>query len=71
MKIMAMRRRKTLVVGQACHANIHTGLDQVVTGEPDDQETDTSGSGGGRWKGFNSTSPTSYLARQLIARHWT
>jgi hypothetical protein len=28
-----------------------------------------SGSGGGRWKRASSTSPTSYLTRDLLARH--
>src|ERR1043165_517028 len=47
------------------------GCPALVTGEPDDREIVTSGSGGGRWKRASSTSPTSYLTRQLLTRHWT
>jgi putative transposase len=47
------------------------GCPALVTGEPDDREIVTSGSGGGRWKRASSTSPTSYLTRELIRRRWT
>jgi group II intron reverse transcriptase/maturase len=50
-KIMAARRRKTLVVCRACHDSIHYGhydgpALRKITGEPDDTETVTSGSQG-------------------------
>ena len=52
-RLMANRRRKTLVVCAACHDRIHDRAASrtahaVVTGEPDDRETGKSGSAGGR-----------------------
>lgn len=54
-KVMAARRRKTLVVCMTCHKHIHSGrydgpAIRKVTGEPDDTETVTSGSEGRSWK---------------------
>jgi group II intron reverse transcriptase/maturase len=52
MKVMASRRRKTLVVCKDCHTNIHAGRPtrqsgwNEVTGEPRDTETVTRGSEG-------------------------
>jgi group II intron reverse transcriptase/maturase len=54
-QVMAARRRKTLVVCEACHQQIHFGRYDgtalgKVTGEPDDTETVMSGSEGRGWK---------------------
>ena len=54
-KVMAARRRKTLVVCRACHDDIHHGRYngpalRNITGEPDDTETVMSGSEGRSWK---------------------
>src|SRR6266496_758104 len=49
-------------------------LTQIVTGEPDDQETIKSGSAGGRWKRpcTTGTSPAAYptQGRRETARSW-
>src|SRR6266496_2200421 len=49
-------------------------LTQIVTGEPDDQETIKSGSAGGRWKRpcTTGTSPAAYptRGRRETARSW-
>jgi group II intron reverse transcriptase/maturase len=54
-KVMSARRRKTLVVCEACHQQIHFGRYNgpalgKVTGEPGDTETVTPGSEGRGWK---------------------
>jgi group II intron reverse transcriptase/maturase len=54
-KVMAARRRKTLVVCETCHQHIHFGRYdgpalRKVTGEPGDTETVTPGSEGRSWK---------------------
>jgi group II intron reverse transcriptase/maturase len=54
-KVMAARRRKTLVVCKTCHQHIHSGRYdglalRKVTGEPGDTETVTPGSEGRSWK---------------------
>lgn len=59
-KVMAARRRKTLVVCQHCHNSIHSGQYDAsalrkITGEPDDTETVMSGSEGRGWKSAQDT----------------
>ena len=66
---MAKRRRKTLVVCEACHASIHPGEANrvnhgIVAGEPGERKRFTPGSGGRRRRRTSTgTSPTSYLDR--------
>jgi hypothetical protein len=62
---MRNRRRKTLVVCDACHDHIHTGqpnAHNVITGEPDDSKV-TSGSEGGHAEKDQPTADTSLRGR--------
>ncbi len=70
-QIMAKRRRKTLITCTACHWTTNRHLTQIVTGEPDDQETIKSGSAGGRWKRpcTTGTSPAAYPTRKRMGRN--
>ncbi len=66
-QVMTRRRRKTLVVCEACHASIHREANRVnhgiVAGEPGELKGSRRVREGGLGKGPQGTSPRPYLSR--------